>query len=115
MIEQSFSLYSNNTAIIDSNGRLSYSHLGHAVKNLAQRLRDAGICQNDLIAIESRGRDLILLTLAVMQSGACAAAVPDQLAEHEKRSPMDKCFITAVISSGNSCLSEPLSGDITAP
>lgn len=115
MMEQSFSLYSGNTAIIDSNGRLSYSQLGRAVKKLAQRLRDAGIRQNDLIAIKSRGRDLILLTLAVIRSGACAAAVPDELEEDEKRSPMDTCFITAVISSGNSFLSESSSGDITAP
>jgi acyl-coenzyme A synthetase/AMP-(fatty) acid ligase len=113
MMENSFCLHSNNIAIIDSRGDLSYSQLAQTVNNIAQKLLDAGIGKYDRIGIESNGRDLIILTLAVIHSGACAVAIPDDLVENEKRTLMEKCFITAVISGKNAYSSEPLLADLT--
>lgn len=113
MRKHSFCLHSNKTAIIDSRGDLSYSQLGQAVENIAQKLLDAGIGEYDRIAIESNGRDLIILTLAVIHSGACAVAIPDELVANEKKTLMEKCFITAVISVKNDCSSGSLLADLT--
>lgn len=64
-------LHPDAPAVSAGNRTLSYAELGHAIDNLADRLRQAGIERGDVVGISlNRGIEMVVSMFAVMRSGA---------------------------------------------
>jgi long-chain acyl-CoA synthetase len=114
MLERSLSARGDCPAIIDGSGILTYSSLVKSILRIEERLRSAGIGKGDCIAVDCDGRDLIILTFAVMYSGACAVAVPRQCTERERDALFDHCAVTTFISKEETRFFPQLCGEIRA-
>lgn len=99
LIEHSFSAWGNRPAIVDRHGVLPYSALGELIDGVSRRLLTTGVRKGDRVAIDCDGRDLIVFMLAVMFSGACAAAVPGHYVRREREEFFKRCGITVFVSS----------------
>jgi long-chain acyl-CoA synthetase len=102
MMERSFALRKERPAVRDCFGLLTYSSLGSSVSRIEERLAAIGFGKGDRVAIDADGRDLIILTLAVMYSGGCALAIPRQCSAREREALFERCAVTALVTPGES-------------
>ncbi|MCK5237096.1 MAG: acyl--CoA ligase [Deltaproteobacteria bacterium] len=98
LLNDSFERHGTRNAIADSMGVLTYASLKEAIHNVTQQLSSAGIGKGDRVGIDCDGRDLIIITHAVIYAGAGAVAIPRSLASKEKDSLIEKCYLTILIS-----------------
>lgn len=85
---------------MDDAGTLTYAGLLDGVGRISSYLSGAGLVKGDCVAIDCDGRDLILLSLAVMRREGCAVAIPRRCAPGEKEQLFEKCLVTALLSKG---------------
>lgn len=112
MMERSFALRKERPAIRDRLGLLTYASLGGSVSRIEERLTAMGSGKGARIAIDADGRDLIILTLAVMYSGGCALAIPRQCSAREREALFERCAVTALIAPQGSDLFPGVAGGL---
>lgn len=112
MMEHSFASRRDRPAISDGFGSLTYSSLEKSILQVEERLLMMGVGKGDRVAVDCDGRDLIVITFAVMYAGACAVAVPRHYSGREREALFEQCAVTTLICPKGSDISPRVAGEI---